>query len=74
MPADREWLLAHLDAQLRHLAQLAVNAREKPSDDGTLFAIRDEICMVRETMNSLGIPHALASNADWAHATARAPA
>jgi hypothetical protein len=62
---ESEWLLAHLSDQVRHLAASADAARHHPGDLDRLIAVRDEVFSIRETLQTLGIPHALVSNADW---------
>lgn len=61
-PSDRAWLLAHLLQQVEHLADLAHAIG--PHDDD-LVALRDQVFVIRETLDTLGVPHALVSNVDW---------
>jgi hypothetical protein len=69
MPAqDREWLLAHLEDQASNLATMMRRAREDPQDDDTLLRVRDEVFTIRETLDTLGVPHALVANVDWRRA------
>ena len=60
----RESLLRHLDEQARTLAELTTAATE--SDDiRPLLEVRDQVFVIRETLATLGIPHALVSNDTW---------
>jgi hypothetical protein len=72
---DRDRLLRHLDDQARYLAALTRYAREHPDDPEVLVRCRDEVFTIRETLDTLPVPHALADNAQWrrvAHALAPA--
>jgi hypothetical protein len=62
---DRDWLLAHLNDQARGLAALADSAHRHPADLDQLVAVRDQVFVMRETLDTLGVAHALVSNADW---------
>jgi hypothetical protein len=62
---DHEWLLAHLSDQVGHLATLVDIARQHPAEPDKLVAVRDEVFTIRETLDTLGVPHALVTNADW---------
>lgn len=62
---DRDWLLSHLDEQARYLAALTAWARANPTDSDVLLRVRDEAFTLRETLNTLEVPHALASNQAW---------
>jgi hypothetical protein len=67
-PHNREWLLDHLDDQVRHLAVATDLARRHPGDPEQLLRVRDEVFTIRETLDTLGVPQALATNAEWNHA------
>jgi hypothetical protein len=67
-PHDREWLLDHLGDQVRHLAVATDHARQHPGDPEQLLRVRDEVFTIRETLDTLGVPHALAANAEWSRA------
>ena len=69
MAEDRQWLLQHLAAQARYLAVLAAYAAEHPDEPDVLVRVRDEVFTTRETLDTLGVPHALVSNAAWAGAS-----
>jgi hypothetical protein len=62
---ERESLLAHLSDQVRHLAATTDAARHHPGEPDRLLAVRDEVFTIRETLDTLGVPHALVTNADW---------
>jgi hypothetical protein len=62
---DRAWLLSHLDDQARGLAALTHRALRQPDDEQLLLRVRDEVFTIRETLDTLGVPHALSTNADW---------
>jgi hypothetical protein len=64
-PQEGEWLLAHLDDQVRTLSTLTRIAREHPGDPGKLVEVRDQVFTIRETLDTLGVPYALVTNADW---------
>jgi hypothetical protein len=73
---DREWLLAHLDEQARYVATLTSFASEHRDDPDVLLRVRDEVFTLRETLDTLAVPHALADNAQWGrvpHASHRSP-
>jgi hypothetical protein len=61
---DRAWLLTHLQDQVSHLAAL-VDSGGAGADELDLIALRDQIFVIRETLDSLAVPHSLASNWDW---------
>jgi hypothetical protein len=62
---EREWVLAHLSDQARHLAATTDATRHHPGEPDRLVAVRDEVFTIRETLDTLGVPHALVTNADW---------
>jgi len=62
---DRAWLLAHLAEQARYLAELVEQAGHASGDAAQLLLVRDEVFTIRETLDTLGVPHALAANDDW---------
>ncbi|MCW3047870.1 MAG: hypothetical protein JWO74_2154 [Solirubrobacterales bacterium] len=62
---DRDWLLRHLADQARYLASLTVWARDNPADRDVLLRVRDDIFTLRETLDTLGVPHAKIGNEDW---------
>ena len=66
---DRAWLLHHLAEQARHVQALIDDARAHPDDADKLLAVRDEVFMIRETLDTLGVPHALDGNDEWSRAT-----
>lgn len=63
--ADRRWLLGHLDDQAHYVAALTRYARDHASESDVLLRVRDEVFTVRETLDTLEVPHALVSNHDW---------
>jgi hypothetical protein len=62
---DLSRLLAHLHDQAQHVTELTVRARSHPDDREHLVAIRDELFTMRETLDTLGVPDALVTNAEW---------
>jgi hypothetical protein len=62
---DRAWLLTHLRDQVSHLAALIDSGGAGAGDELDLIALRDQIFVIRETLDSLAVPHALSSNGDW---------
>jgi hypothetical protein len=62
---DRPWLLGHLHEQARYLVALTTYARSHREDVDLLVRIRDEVFTLRETLDTLGVPHALVDNATW---------
>lgn len=62
---DRAWLLTHLQDQVSHLAVLVDSDGAGAGDEPDLIALRNQIFVIRETLDSLAVPHALSSNADW---------
>jgi hypothetical protein len=61
---DRQ-LLEHLDDQARNLARLTSLALDHAGESERLRQIRDELFTMRETLDTLGVPHSLVTNADW---------
>jgi hypothetical protein len=61
----RNWLLQHLDHQARYLASLTAYARQNPDDRAVLLRVRDEMFTLRETLDTLAVPHALVNNTEW---------
>jgi hypothetical protein len=73
---DLEGLLRHLDEQARYLASLTAWARENPAETAVLLRVRDEVFTLRETLDTLGVPHATLDNEGWRrvpHAEHRPP-
>lgn len=64
-PDDVERLAAHLHDQARYVAELTLAAQARPRDRDALIAIRDELFVMRETLDTLGVPGALTSNVEW---------
>jgi hypothetical protein len=65
MADDRQWLVKHLNDQARHLQTLTMEALRDPEDSSTLIAVRDAVFTMRETLETLDVPHALVTNAEW---------
>ena len=65
MADDRQWLVRHLNDQARHLQTLTLKALRDPEDSSTLIAVRDAVFTMRETLDTLDVPHALVTNAEW---------
>lgn len=62
-PTDtRQRLLRHLGEQASSLADMTVAAED---DMDTLIAIRDQVFVIRETLATLGVPHATSGNDVW---------
>ena len=57
MADDRQWLLKHLNDQARDLQTLTAEALRDPEDSTS--CARDEVFTMRETLDTLDIPHAL---------------
>jgi hypothetical protein len=55
---DREWLLTHLRDQIEHLSALAHSAGARAGDDVDLVALRDQIFVIRETLDTVAVPAA----------------
>ena len=62
---DLGWLLRHLDEQARYVALLTEWARENPAETAVLLRVRDEVFTLRETLDTLGVPHATLDNDGW---------
>jgi hypothetical protein len=67
-PADRALLLQHLDDQARTLAEMTASARDRADSSESLAQIRDQLFVMQETLDTLGVCHALKSHADWRRA------
>ena len=65
MTDDRLGLLQHLNDQAQRLQSLTAAALAEPNDHSRLAVARDEVFTIRETLDTLGVPLALASNAEW---------
>lgn len=61
---DRAYCLAYLDDQARDIAALVATARENPDDRAVLVSIRDEILMMREILDELGVPFSQVADDD----------
>jgi hypothetical protein len=55
----------HLQDQVSHLVALMDSGGAGAGDELNLIALRDQIFVIRETLDSLAVPHALSSNEDW---------
>ena len=42
-----------------------MEALRDPGDSSTLIAVRDAVFTMRETLDTLDVPHALVTNAEW---------
>ena len=62
---ERQWLLNHLHEQAEFLCRQTAQAREHPDDASRLLAVRDDIFTTRETLETLEVPLATASNDEW---------
>jgi hypothetical protein len=62
---DREWLLHHLRDQVTGLSALVQAAVEHPQEPERLLIVRDEVFTTRETLGTLSVPLAVASNEQW---------
>ena len=69
MTEDRDWLTAHLMEQAAHLLRLSQAAASRPQDTSLLLGVRDEVFTLRETLDTLGVQLARASNLEWNQAT-----
>jgi hypothetical protein len=73
---DLPWLLRHLDQQARYVASLTAWARDNPTETDVLLRVRDEVFTLRETLDTLEVPHATVDNENWRrvpHAEHRQP-
>jgi hypothetical protein len=64
-PSDRPRLLNHLVEQVQTLARFTEEAAQEPLDSARLILVRDEVFTIRETLETLGVPLATGSNAEW---------
>jgi hypothetical protein len=64
-PSDREWLLGHLRDQATILARAVDAAAQDPESTERLIAVRDQVFCMKETLGTLGVPHALVSRDEW---------
>jgi hypothetical protein len=65
MTDDRLWLLHHLNDQAHHLQSRTAAALAEPNEPSRLAMARDAVFAIRETLDTLGVPLALVSNAEW---------
>jgi plasmid stabilization system protein ParE len=67
-PRERDRLVGHLDDQAQTLAEMTRAAREHPHNPEALLRIRDQLFVMRETLDTLRVPHATATHDDWRRA------
>jgi hypothetical protein len=58
-------IAAHLHDQARYVAELTFAAQADPRNRDKLLAIRDQLFLMRETLDALGVPGALTTNVEW---------
>ena len=64
MSSEREGLIAHLQEQVEYLATLASELSDSASAED-LATVRDHIFTIRETLQTMGVPLATVTNAEW---------
>ncbi|MFA4928869.1 MAG: hypothetical protein WC558_10155 [Patulibacter sp.] len=66
--SERAWLLMHLHDQAATLLKMADEAKRDVASEERLIAIRDQVFVIKETLGTLEVPHALASRDEWSRA------
>ena len=64
-PAEERWLLDHLRQQAAGLVDVVNAAACVPATTDRLARVRDALFVMQETLDTLGVPHALASHSAW---------
>lgn len=65
---ERAWLLRHLREQADTLATLTAAAAAEPASARRLLDVRDQVFVMKETLATLGVPHALDAHDAWVDA------
>jgi hypothetical protein len=63
--AEQQWLVDHLRQQAAGLVNVVDAAASLPVTADRLAQVRDALFVMQETLDTLGVPHALASHSDW---------
>jgi hypothetical protein len=66
--ADQQWLVDHLRQQAAGLVNLVDAAACIPARPDRLAQVRDALFVMQETLDTLGVPYALASHSSWREA------
>jgi hypothetical protein len=62
---ERGWLLRHLRDQADALGSLTAAAATDPASAQRLRDVRDQVFVMKETLDALGVPHALDAHDAW---------
>ncbi|MDX6730105.1 MAG: hypothetical protein QOC54_53 [Baekduia sp.] len=63
--ADQQWLFDHLRQQAAGLVNIIDAAASLPPRPDRLAQVRDALFVMQETLDTLGVPYALASHSAW---------
>lgn len=63
--AEEQWLLDHLRQQAAGLVGMVDGAASMPASSDLLAEVRDALFVMQETLDTLGVPYALASHSAW---------
>lgn len=63
--AEHQWLLDHLRKQATGLVDAVDAAASVPAIPDRLARVRDALFLMQETLDTLGVPHALDSHSAW---------
>ncbi|HET7425531.1 MAG TPA: hypothetical protein VFJ50_00725 [Gemmatimonadales bacterium] len=66
--AEEQRLLDHLRKQTAGLVDMVDAAACVPASRDRLARVRDALFVMQETLDTLGVPHALASHSAWREA------
>jgi hypothetical protein len=66
--ADQQWLVDHLRQQAAGLVDVVDAAACLPARPDRLAQVRDALFVMQETLDTLGVPYALASHSAWREA------
>jgi hypothetical protein len=67
-PAERQWLGDHLRQQAAGLVEVVNAVTTGTPEPECLAQVRDALFTMQETLDTLGVPHALASHSAWQEA------
>jgi hypothetical protein len=65
---ERGWVLRHLREQADALGSLTAAAAAEPASARRLLDVRDQVFVMKETLATLGVPHALDAHDAWVDA------
>jgi hypothetical protein len=70
---DQQWLVDHLRQQAAGLVNAVDAAACLPARPDRLAQVRDALFVMQETLDTLGVPYAVASHSAWREAIGTEP-